>query len=89
MLLQALLLALNNTISDVNDDNLQLVAIEELLPLSGPSAVTVITRSVAAPATGRRLLNNPTGNTASLLRLLKSDHHKATLLFFLRPGMQG
>ena len=64
--MQILLLAMNATVLDVTDDELQLLAVEELLPLSGPSSVSVFGKSketsppstaeVSSPSGSRRLL---------------------------------
>ena len=64
--MQILLLVMNTTVSDVTDDELQLLAVEELLPLSGPSSVSVFGRrqetnpptpsGAAAPSGSRKLL---------------------------------
>ena len=54
--LQTLLLVMNDTITDVNNDELQLMAVEELLPLSGPSSVSVFGKKAASPPDGSRRL---------------------------------
>ena len=64
--MQILLLVMNATVSDVTDDELQLLAVEELLPLSGPSSVSVFGRKqdgspptpsgADAPSGSRKLL---------------------------------
>lgn len=60
--MQILLLVMNATVQDVTDDELQLLAVEELLPLSGPSSVSVFGRRqdgsppASAPVGSRKLL---------------------------------
>lgn len=47
--LQRLLYVINMTITSVNSDELQLISVEELLPLNGPSAVSVFGKYLAPP----------------------------------------
>ena len=42
-------MVMNETIMDVNEDELQLITVEELLPLNGPSAVSLFGNGSTAP----------------------------------------
>ena len=83
---QILLLVMNATVMDVTDDELQLLAVEELLPLSGPSSVSVFGRRQDGSPPTQSAATAPAGSRKLLAGQQPKEMHRTLLAIKLTEG---